>query len=83
MVKEEGKTHAFALQNGNYKATGNFYISLNVKGAKGVLKDPSNTNMNANIMLGDFGAADPEVAKRTGQQLYSIRIVFYFWQGRD
>ena len=81
MANKEGKTHAIALQNGNYKATGNFYISLNVKGAKGVLKDPSNTNMNASIMLGDFGAADPEVAKRTGQQLYNIRIVFYF--GKD
>ena len=78
MVKEEAQTHAFALQNGNYKATGNFYVSLNVMGAKGILKDPSNTNMNADIMLGDFGEVDPEVAKKTGQQFYNIRIVFYF-----
>ena len=78
MVKEEAKKHAFALQNGNYKATGNFYVSLNVKGAKGILKDPSNTDMNADIMLGDFGSADPEVAKRTGQHFYNIRIVFIF-----
>ena len=68
MADKEAKTHAFSLLNGNYKASGNWYSSILVSGGKCVLKEPSGQDLDAGIKLGDFGEADPEIDKTTGQQ---------------
>ena len=77
MGDKEGKSHAFSLLNGHYAATGNWYSSIVVSGSKAVLKDPSNSNMEMSLKLGELGEADPEIVKRTGQKSYNIE----FWKG--
>ena len=74
MVDNEGKTHAFSLFNGHYKATGSWYSGIVVDGSKGVVKDPTNAGREAKIVVGDFGEADPEIVKTTGQKFYNIQF---------
>ena len=81
MSDKEGKTFAFPLLNGNYKTTGNWYSFLVVNGAKGNLKQPIGTELQADIKLGDFGDADPEVMKVTGQKFYNFQITY--WVGQE
>ena len=78
MVDKEAKTHAFALLNGHYKATGNFYSCVLVDGSEGILKEPSNAGFKAKIKVGDFGEADPEIVKASGQKIYNIQFTISF-----
>ena len=80
MPEKEAKTFAFPLLNGNYKATGNWYTFLVVDGAKAVLKEPSNSQMKGTIKVGDFGDADPEVVKLSGEKSYNIQLTYSFGQ---
>merc|ERR1711892_1211658 len=81
MVDKENKTQAFPLLNGNYKVTNNWYSFIVVDGSKGLLKEPSNQGMEAKIKMGDFGEADPEVVKITGQKISNIQFTINF--GKD
>ena len=81
MGDRDDKVHAFSLLNGNYIATGSYYSSIMVKGNKGVLKDPTNSKLETKIKLGDFGEADPEIYKTTGQKSYNIEFLYSF--GKD
>ena len=78
MADKEAKTRAFSLLNGNYKASGNWYSSILVNGSKVVLKEPSGQDFEAGIKLGDFGEADPEIVKTTGQKSYNIEFSYTF-----
>merc|ERR1712027_30625 len=78
IMNRKVRSYAFPLRNGNYKATGNWYSFIVVNGAEGVLKDPSNAQIQAAIKLGDFGEADPEVVKRAGEKFYNIQITYSF-----
>jgi len=77
----ETTTRAFPLWNGNYKATGQWYSAILVNGSKGVLTEPSNSKFEAKIKLGEFGEADPEIVKSTGQQFYNIEITYAVGSG--
>jgi len=81
MVVKESKTHAFPLRNGNYKATNNWYSIVLVNGNKGLFKEASNMGMETKIKMGDFGDADPEIVKITGQKFYNIQFIVFF--GKD
>ena len=59
MAGKDVKTRAFPLLNGNYKAIGNWYSGIVIDGSKAILKEPTNSGIEAKIMIGDFGAADP------------------------
>jgi len=76
MGDTEAKTHAFPLLNGNYKATGLWYSSMLVSGSKGVLTEPTNSKMEVKIKIGEFGEADPEIVKTTGQKFYNIEFIY-------
>jgi len=76
MADKETKTRAFPLLNGNYKATGQWYLSIKVTGSKGVLTEPTNSNMEAKIKIGEFGEADPEIVKTTGEKFYNIEFTY-------
>jgi len=80
MSDKEAKTFAFPLRNGNYKATGNWYTFLVVDGAKALLKEPSSAQMQGAIKVGDFGEADPEVVKLSGEKSYNIQLTYSFGQ---
>ena len=80
MSDKEAKTFAFPLRNGNYKATGNWFTFLFVDGAKALLKDPLNAQMQGTIKVGDFGEADPEVVKLSGEKSYNTQITYSFGQ---
>ena len=80
MSDEEAETFAFPLRNGNYKATGNWYTFLVVDGAKALLKEPSSAQMQGAIKVGDFGEADPEVVKLSGEKSYNIQLTYSFGQ---
>ena len=68
MGDEETKSHAFSLLIGNCNA-------------KGVPKEPTNSKLETRIRLGDFGEADPEIYKTTGQKSYNIEFIYTF--GKD
>jgi len=76
MADKEAKTFAFPLRNGNYKATGNWYTFLFVDGATALLKEPSNAQKEGKIKAGDFGEADPEVVKLSGEKSYNLQITY-------
>jgi len=78
MSDKDTKTYAFPLLNGNYKATGNWYSSIVVNGSKGVMKEPSGTPHAFDIIVGEFGEADPEIIKTTQQRFYNIEFTFEF-----
>jgi len=80
MSDKEAKTFAFPLRNGNYKATGNWYTFLVVDGARALLKEPSSAQMQGAIKVGDFGEADPEVVKLSGEKSYNIQLTYSFGQ---
>merc|ERR1712083_11632 len=80
MGDKDAKTFAFPLLNGNYKATGNWYNFIVVNGAKGLMKEPTGADIQADIKLGDFGEADPAVVKIMGQKFYNIQITCAFGQ---
>jgi len=80
MSDKEAKTFAFPLLNGSYKATGNWYTFLIVDGAKALLKEPSGTQIEGTIKVGDFGEADPEVGKLSGEKSYNIQISYSYGQ---
>jgi hypothetical protein len=52
-----------------------------VNGSKGLLTGPSNSKLEVGIKLGDFGEADPEIYKTTGQNSYNIEFIYTF--GKD
>merc|ERR1711892_251463 len=81
MVDKDIKTHAFPLLHGNYKVTINWYSLIVVNGSKGLLKEPSNQGMEAKIKMGDFGEADPEIVKITGQKISNMQFTINF--GKD
>ena len=76
MGDKEAKTHAFPLLNGNYKAIGNWYSCIVVNGSKGVFTEPTNSKMETKIKVGEFGVADPEIVKTTGQKFYNIEFTY-------
>ena len=76
MGDKEAKSHAFALLDGNYKGTGQWYSSILINGSKGVLTEPSSSKMETKIKIGEFGEADPEIVKTTGQQFYNIEFTY-------
>ena len=80
MADKEAKTFAFPLRNGNYKAIGNWYTFIFVDGAKALLKAPSSDKMQGTIKVGDFGEADPEVVKLSGEKSYNTQITYSFGQ---
>merc|ERR1712123_54606 len=63
---------------GNYKATGSWYSGIVINGCKGILKEPTNAGIEVKIMIGDFGEADPEIVKTTGQKICNIRFSVSF-----
>ena len=73
-------TSRWQTRNGNYKATGNWYTFLFVDGAKAILKEPSSSQKQGTIKVGDFGDADPEVVKLSGEKSYNIQITCSFGQ---
>eukprot|EP00091_Calanus_sinicus_P013489 TRINITY_DN29959_c0_g1_i1.p1 TRINITY_DN29959_c0_g1~~TRINITY_DN29959_c0_g1_i1.p1 ORF type:complete len:166 (-),score=32.15 TRINITY_DN29959_c0_g1_i1:76-573(-) len=77
----ENKTHAFPLLKGHYSATGTWYSSIVVMGSKAVMKDPTNTELEVTIKLGELGEADPEIVRKTGQKFYNIEFSYSF--GKD
>jgi len=74
MVDKEPKSYAFPLLNGTYKATNNWYSAIVINGCIGVLKEASNLGMQAKIIVGDLGKADPEIFKTKGQKHYNIQF---------
>ena len=62
--------------NGNYKVTGNWYSGILVNGSKGVMKDPTYSGREIDIKFGDFGEADPEIVKATGQKYYNLQLTY-------
>jgi hypothetical protein len=76
MGDKEAKSHAFALLDGNYKGTGQWYSSILINGSKGVLTEPSSSKMETKIKIGEFGEADPEIVKTTGQKFYNIEFSY-------
>ena len=80
MADKEAKTFAFPLRNGFYKAIGNWYTFIFVDGAKALLKAPSSDKMQGTIKVGDFGEADPEVVKLSGEKSYNTQITYSFGQ---
>ena len=76
MGDKEAKTHAFPLLNGNYKAIGNWYSCIVVNGSKGVFTEPTNSKRETKIKVGEFGEADPEIVKMTGQKFYNIEFSY-------
>ena len=76
MGDKKAKTHAFPLLNGNYKAIGNWYSCIVVNGSKVFFTEPTNSKRETKIKVGEFGEADPEIVKTTGQKFYNIEFSY-------
>ena len=68
------------LQNGHYKAMGNLYRSIHVQDEKVVSTDSCGIEEKVKVESGDFGPADDQVSRVSGQALYSVQFS-YNWHG--
>jgi len=63
-----------SLVEGYYKAVGTFYLVLKNEKGKFTASTSSGTEYPVTVEYGDFGAAHPEVQRRSGMANYNIKI---------
>ena len=74
-VKEEPRS---SLLVGSYKAFGSFYSSIGFDGNKAVINGTNGTTHAINVNVGEFGEAEAEIAKTTGQHINNIEFTYSF-----
>merc|ERR1711936_657575 len=64
------------LPDGSYQALGNWYRYIQVEGDTGVARTADGNSHQFHIKLGNFGAADPDIVKSTGQEVYNVEFSY-------
>jgi len=65
-----------SLVEGSYKAVGTWYSILVVEGDTLIVKKNNGGSHDVHFKKGDFGEADPEIIKATGQEFYNIEFSY-------
>ena len=77
MADMQGRNAIFLLNAGNYRGVNNWYSSLVVdkEGSKVLTKESSGVSHEMILEFGNFGEADPEIVKNTGQKVYNMKLI--------
>ena len=62
------------LVDGNYRPSGTRYSFLVIQGDTGIAKNHNGTGTALNIKYGEFGEADSEIARASGEMFYNMEL---------
>ena len=69
---EKGTSHF--LLDGNYRPSGTQYSSLVIQGDTALAKNHNGTGQALKIKYGEFGEADPEIARASREMFYNMEL---------
>ena len=74
MASSDKKGSSNFLLDGNYRPNGTHYSSLMIQGDTAIAKNHNGTSQTLKIKYGEFGEADAEVARASGEMFYNMEI---------